>query len=55
MVIFDIPHSVDTFNPECRPDFALKPGIPSLKDGKFRIPKNILGTLDPRPVSLIIV
>ena len=35
MVIFDIPPSVDAFNPECRPaDFALKPGIASFKDGK---------------------
>ena len=42
-VIFGIPLSAHTFNPETRPDFPFKSRIPSFKYGKPRIPKNLLG------------
>ena len=42
-VIFGIPLSAHTLNPETRPDFAFKSRIPSFKYGKPSIPKNLLG------------
>ena len=39
-VIFGIPLPC-TFNPECRPAFALKSRIPSFKQGKSRLPRNL--------------
>ena len=42
MVILGIPYPVHTFNPESRPNFALKSRIPALKS---RIPKTLLGSL----------
>ena len=44
-VIFDIPLPVHTFNPDSGPDVALKSRIPSFKQGKSRILKNLLRTL----------
>ena len=41
---FGIPPPAHIFNPESRPNFALKSRIPSFKQGKFRIPKNPLKT-----------
>ena len=44
-VIFGIPLPVHTFNPDSGPDFSLKSRIPSFKQGKSRILKNLLRTL----------
>ena len=35
-VIFGFPPSAHTFNPESRPDFALKSRVPSFKESKSR-------------------
>ena len=43
-VIFGI-QLLSTFNPESRPDFALKSRIPSFKQGKSRILRNLMWTL----------
>ena len=43
-VIFGI-QLLSTFNPESRPDFALKSRIPRFKQGKSRILRNLMWTL----------